>query len=97
MPSVSERKPLPSRRTMKTRLVWRGKKLLGGQSGLGESRSEENAIHSPSGDHAGRKSPPGWLVRLRSFRDAISRIHTSACPPRSDTKARYFPSGEKAA
>jgi hypothetical protein len=22
------------------------------------SRSEENAIHFPSGDHAGRKSPP---------------------------------------
>jgi hypothetical protein len=28
------------------------------------SRSDEKAMRVPSGENAGRKSPPGWFVRL---------------------------------
>ena len=44
-------------------------------------RSEENAIHCPSGDHEGRKSPPGPEVSGFARRVCTSIVHRSAVPP----------------
>src|SRR6266567_4293888 len=60
-----------------------------------ESRSDENAIHSLSGDQAGRKSPVELGVRFLSFRLCMSKSQMFAFPPRVETKARDLPSGEK--
>src|SRR5215472_12078092 len=67
-------------------------------NGNGLSRSEENAIHFPSGDHAGRKSPP--LPEVRGWTAFVlkSRIHKFAVPAaRVETKTICLPSGAKAA
>jgi len=59
------------------------------------SRSEEKAIHLPSGDHAGRKFPDRLAVRLRTVLLARSISQMFAVPPpRVETKARVLPSGE---
>jgi hypothetical protein len=61
------------------------------------SRSEEKAIHAPSGDHEGRKSPPLPEVSGAAFRVATSRIQRFALPPaRVETNTTRAPSGEKA-
>ena len=58
----------------------------------------ENAIHLPSGDHDGRKSPPGPDVNALAARVFRSSVHRSAVPPfRVVTKTRFRPSGENAA
>ena len=61
------------------------------------SRSVENAIHCPSADQDGLKSPVALLVDFRKLRVAKSRIQRSACPLRVDTNAIDFASGKKAA
>jgi hypothetical protein len=66
--------------------------------GIELPRSEENAIHWPSGDHDGRKSPPGPDVSAFPFLVARSIVHKSAVPPlRVVTKTICLPSGENAA
>src|SRR4029077_2162336 len=72
-----------------------GAVLFGHAARVG-ARSDENAIHFPSGDHAGRKSPAGCDVTLRDLCVARSRTQMSACPLRLDTNANVFPSGERA-
>jgi len=61
-------------------------------------RSDEKAIHRPSGDHAGRKSPPGPEVSAFAWCVWTSSVQRSAVPPaRVVTKTICRPSGEKAA
>src|SRR5579862_62038 len=68
-------------------------------------RSEEKAIHFPSGDQEGLKNPcnlPAGAskppVRLRAFRVLISRIQILFDPPpREEMNASWLPSGESVA
>src|SRR5262249_42214225 len=63
----------------------------------GYPRSEEKAIHFPSGDQDGRKSPLGPDVRGLAFLALMSRIHKSAVPAaRVLTKTICLPSGDQA-
>src|SRR5580693_534428 len=62
----------------------------------GVLRSDENAIHFPSGDQDGRKLAVA-RVRFRAFLVCKSSTQISADPlPREETKASCFPSGESA-
>src|SRR4030095_9199053 len=64
----------------------------------GYPRSEEKAIHFPSGDQGGGQSPRGPLVRGLALLVLISRIHKSAVPAaRGLTKTIRLPSGDQAA
>src|SRR5205823_4187995 len=99
--ALIRRRPEPSGCTMYTPRYWGvtngagpGKVVLGQEVRVA-SRSEENAIHLPSGDHDGRKSPAGWRVMSRSLRVVRSRSQISACLFRVETKASDFPSGER--
>src|SRR5260370_36870823 len=61
----------------------------------GVLRSDENAIHFPSGDQHGRKLPGAW-VRFRAFLVCKSSTQMSADPvPREDTNASCFPSRQR--
>src|ERR1017187_4450001 len=79
--------PLPSGRTRYISTRWRCSQrpfAIGSEL----SRSEEKAIHIPSGDHAGRKSPPGPDVSDLALRVLTSRVQRSAVPPRASSRRR---------
>src|SRR5262245_636703 len=62
------------------------------------ARVDENAIHFPSGDHDGRKSPPGPEVRDLACRVFRSIVQRCAKPPfRELTNTSCAPFGENAA
>src|SRR5205807_1695133 len=63
--------PEPSGRTMYTSAIWRCSHRPCANGRL-LPRSDENAIHLPSGDHDGRKSPPDPDVSALAAR--VSRI-----------------------
>src|SRR4051794_4909152 len=67
-------------------------------NGAGRPRPDVNAIHLPSADHDGRKSPPGPDVNgftLRVVRSIVQRVAVPAV--RVLTKTSCLPSGENAA
>ena len=76
------RKSLPSGRATKMLVNWGVTNgpgpgwVVSGHDVLAGSRSDENASHWPSGDHAGRKSPAGWLMTRRAAaRFKVERPH----------------------
>src|SRR5216684_2842699 len=93
---VRRSRPLPSGLTMYTVVGWTSSQRPGTASS-GPSRPDEKAIHRPSGDQLGRKSPPDDLVSCRDAWVATSSSHTCATPPpREETNATVLPSGENA-
>src|ERR1700730_18090482 len=61
-------------------------------------RSDEKAIHCPSGDHDGRKLPAAPEASGFALRVSRSSVHRSAVPPpRVVTNTSCRPSGENAA
>ncbi|HEV7860261.1 MAG TPA: hypothetical protein VGO91_16710 [Pyrinomonadaceae bacterium] len=59
------------------------------------SRSLEKAIFEPSGDHAGKSSSAGLLVRLTGLLPSALIEKMSALPLRSLEKASLLESGDQ--